>query len=188
MYTLDELKVFVHKCRRCSLCKSRTNVVFGEGNAKAAIMFVGEGPGFYEDKSGRPFVGRAGKLLDKMLGAVGFKREEVYITNIVKCRPPNNRNPYEEESEKCLDFLRWQVKIIDPSIIVCLGAVSAINLIDKDFRITQQRGVWYTKGKFNMIATYHPAALLRDETKKIDAWKDLRSIRKKYDEIMNNKI
>ncbi|NLX62139.1 MAG: uracil-DNA glycosylase [Tissierellia bacterium] len=188
MYTLDELKVFVHKCRRCSLCKSRTNVVFGEGNAKAAIMFVGEGPGFYEDKSGRPFVGRAGKLLDKMLGAVGFKREEVYITNIVKCRPPNNRNPYEEESEKCLDFLRWQVKIIDPSIIVCLGAVSARNLIDKDFRITQQRGVWYTKGKFNMIATYHPAALLRDETKKIDAWKDLRSIRKKYDEIMNNKI
>ena len=189
MYTLEELKVFVHKCRRCPLWKNRTNVVFGEGNPEADIMLIGEGPGFYEDKTGRPFVGRAGKLLDKMLESVGFKREEVYIANIVKCRPPNNRNPYEEESEKCLDFLRWQVKIIDPSIIVCLGAVSARNIIDKDFRITQSRGVWYTKGKFHVIATYHPAALLRDESKKIDAWKDLRSIREKYNEIMDkNKL
>lgn len=188
MYTLKDLEMYVHKCKRCPLGRSRTNIVFGEGNPQADIMFIGEGPGFYEDQTGRPFVGKAGQLLDKMIESIGFKRDEVYIANIVKCRPPNNRNPYEEESEKCLDFLRWQVKIVDPIIIVCLGAVSARNIIDKDFRITQNRGLWYSKGKFNIIATYHPAALLRDESKKIEAWKDLKSIRKKYYEIKDKKI
>lgn len=188
MYSLEDVEAFVHKCKRCPLCKNRTNVVFGEGNPKADIMFIGEGPGFYEDKMGRPFVGRAGQLLDKMIESIGFKREEVYIANIVKCRPPNNRDPHDEESEKCLDFLRWQVKIVNPTIIVCLGAVSARNIIDKDFKITQNRGIWYKRGKFNIIATYHPAALLRDESKKLDAWKDLKSIRNKYDELKSNKI
>lgn len=188
MYNLKELEAFVHQCKRCPLYKNRTNVVFGEGNPQADVMFIGEGPGYYEDQMGRPFVGRAGQLLDKMIESIGFKRDEVYIANIVKCRPPNNRDPHDEESEKCLDFLRWQVKIVDPIIIVCLGAVSARNIIDKNFRITQNRGVWYKRGKFNIIATYHPAALLRDESKKIDAWEDLKSVRNKYDELMDKKI
>jgi len=169
MYNLKELEAFVHKCNRCPLSRNRTNVVFGEGNPQADIMFIGEGPGYYEDKMGRPFVGRAGQLLDKMMNSIGLNRDEVYIANIVKCRPPNNRDPHDEECEKCLDFLRWQVKIVDPMIIVCLGVISARNIIDKNFRITQNRGIWYKKGKFNIIATYHPAALLRDGSKKLDA-------------------
>ncbi len=185
MYTLDELKSIVERCRRCPLYRTRTNTVFGEGNPKAKLMFIGEGPGFHEDKMGRPFVGRAGQLLDKMIGAIGLKREEVYITNIVKCRPPNNRNPYENESKICIEFLRWQVKIIQPDIIVCLGAVSARNIIDENFRITKERGIWYQRGKFNIMATYHPAALLRDESKKKDAWEDFKSIKKKYEEAQN---
>ncbi len=183
MYTLKELESIVNRCFRCQLSNTRTNVVFGEGNDKASIMFIGEGPGYYEDKKGRPFVGRAGKLLDNMLKAIDFSREDVYIANIVKCRPPNNRNPLKEESEICIEFLRWQVKIVDPDIIVCLGAVAARNIIDEDFRITQNRGVWYKRGKFNIIATYHPAALLRDSSKKKDAWEDFKSIRDMYIKI-----
>lgn len=131
---------------------------------------------------GRPFVGRAGQLLDKMIEAIGLKREDIYITNIVKCRPPNNRNPLEEESNTCIEFLRWQVKIIDPNIIVCLGAVAARNIIDKDFRITKERGIWFDRGKYSIIATYHPAALLRDQSKKGEAWEDFKNIRKRYEE------
>ena len=183
MYTLDELQSIVTKCNRCPLSKTRTNVVFGEGNKKAIIMFIGEGPGYNEDKTGRPFVGRAGELFDKMIGTIGFKRENIYIANVVKCRPPNNRNPLEEESKICIEFLRWQVKIIDPDIIICLGAVAARNIIEKDFRITQNRGIWYNRGKFNIMATYHPAALLRDESKKKDAWEDFKNIRKKYEKL-----
>lgn len=185
MYTLDQLKNIVKNCKRCDLYKTRTNTVFGEGNPKARMMFIGEGPGFNEDRTGRPFVGRAGKLLDKMLESIGIKRQEIYIANIVKCRPPNNRNPYENESKICIEYLRWQVKIIDPDIIVCLGAVSARNIIHENFKITKNRGIWYKKGKFNIIATYHPAALLRDENKKADAWKDFNNIKKKYIEIQN---
>jgi uracil-DNA glycosylase family 4 len=183
MYTLDELQSIVEKCNRCPLSKTRTNAVFGEGNEKATIMFIGEGPGYNEDKMGRPFVGKAGELFNKIMEAVKLKREDVYIANIVKCRPPNNRNPLEGESKTCIEFLRWQVKIIDPKIIVCLGAVAARNIIDKNFRITQNRGTWYKRGKFNIIATYHPAALLRDESKKGDAWEDFRSIKKKCEEL-----
>ncbi len=183
MYTLDELQSIVKKCHRCPLSKARTNVVFGEGSEKATIMFIGEGPGYNEDKMGRPFVGRAGELLDRMIEAIGFKREDVYIANVVKCRPPNNRDPLEEESEICIEFLRWQVKIVDPDIIVCLGRIAAKSIIHKDFRITQNRGIWYNKGKFNIMATYHPAALLRDESKKRDAWEDFKSIKRKYEEL-----
>ena len=122
-----------------------------------------------------------------MIEAIGLKREDVYITNIVKCRPPNNRNPLEEESNICIEFLRWQVKIIEPTIIVCLGAISARNIIDKDFRIIKDRGHWINRGKYYIIATYHPAALLRDESKKTDAWEDFKNIKKKYEEINTNK-
>ena len=145
-------------------------------------MFVGRA-WFNEDRLGRPFVGRAGQLLDRMLEAIGIKREEVYITNIVKCRPPNNRDPLPNECNTCIEFLRWQVKIIDPAIIVCLGAVAARNIIDPNFRITKERGVWINRGKFHIITTYHPAALLRDERKKKEAWEDFRKIRGKYNEI-----
>lgn len=184
MYTLEEIKTFVYGCRKCQLNSTRTNVVFGEGNPKADIMFIGEGSGYNEDVQGRPFVGVAGQLLDKMLNAIGIEREDVYISNIVKCRPPNNRNPLEDESKICIEYLRWQVKIIDPKIIVCLGAVSARNIIDSNFRVTKDRGKWFKVGKFDIITTYHPAAVLRDENKKRPAWEDFKNIRKKYDEIL----
>ena len=174
MYTLRELEAFVKVCDRCPLSKTRTNAVFGEGKEESIIMFVGEGPGYNEDKIGRPFVGKAGELFDKIIKAINLTREDIYITNIVKCRPPNNRNPLENESKTCIEFLRWQVKIINPDIIVCLGSVAAKNIIDKDFKITRSRGIWYEKGKVNIIATYHPAALLRDVSKKREAWEDLR--------------
>lgn len=185
MYTLNELEQFVKNCDKCPLSKTRNNVVFGEGNDKSKIMFVGEGPGFYEDKLGRPFVGKSGELFDKILKAINLTRDDIYIANIVKCRPPNNRNPLEDECENCIKYLRWQVKIINPDIIVCLGAVAAKHVIDKDFKITKSRGTWYKRGKFNIIATYHPAAILRDVNKKKDAWEDFKSIRKMYDEVMS---
>ncbi|NMB08652.1 MAG: uracil-DNA glycosylase [Tissierellia bacterium] len=183
MYTLEELEAIVKRCSRCPLSKTRTNVVFGEGKEESIIMFVGEGPGYHEDKIGRPFVGRAGELFDKMLKAIDLTREDVYIANIVKCRPPNNRNPLENESKTCIEFLRWQVKIVNPDIIICLGAVAARNIIDKDFRITKNRGIWYERGKFNIMATYHPAALLRDINKKKDAWEDFKSIKDMYNRV-----
>ncbi|MBS4536318.1 uracil-DNA glycosylase [Clostridium sp. D2Q-14] len=183
MYSLNELEVIVKRCNRCPLSKTRTNVVFGEGNEESSIMFVGEGPGYHEDKMGRPFVGRSGELFDKILKAIDLTREDVYIANIVKCRPPNNRNPLKEECKSCIEFLRWQVKIINPDIIVCLGAVAARNIIQKDFRITKNRGIWYDRDKFNIMATYHPAAILRDVNKKKDAWEDFKSIKNMYNKI-----
>ncbi len=186
MYTLNELRSITNKCTRCELSRGRTNVVFGHGNPRADLMFIGEGPGFNEDKQGLPFVGAAGKLLTKAIEAIGLKREEVYIANIVKCRPPNNRNPKSGEIEKCLPFLRWQVKIIAPKIIVCLGSVSAKTIIDKDFKITKGRGQWIEKKGIKIIPTFHPAAILRDENKKRPFWEDFKKIQKEYMEIKNN--
>lgn len=183
MYTLESLEGYCQKCNKCSLHMTRTNIVFGEGNPNAPIMFIGEGPGYNEDKKGRPFVGAAGQLFDKMLNAIGLKREDVYIANIVKCRPPNNRNPLVEESESCIGYLRWQVKLVNPKILVCLGAISAQNIISQDFKITKNRGVWVELGKFYVMPTYHPAALLRDENKKRPAWEDFKNIKKKYEEL-----
>jgi uracil-DNA glycosylase family 4 len=180
VHSLSELETIVQKCDKCPLSKTRTNVVFGAGSVDSILMFVGEGPGYYEDKQGKPFVGKAGVLFDRMLAAISLSRQDVYIANIVKCRPPNNRNPLEEECKKCLDYLRWQVKIIDPDIIICLGAVAAKNIIQKDFKITSGRGTWYKRGKFNIMATYHPAAILRDSSKKRDAWEDLKAIKNMY--------
>lgn len=179
MYNMNELSEIIKNCKRCSLCNKRKNVVVGEGNINSKIMFIGEGPGEEEDNTGRPFVGKAGQLLNKMLEAINLKREEVYIANIVKCRPPNNRVPNEEEAIKCLPFLRYQVAIIRPKIIVCLGATSAKYIIDKGIRITKDRGIWHQKGNFYIIPTYHPSALLRDPSKKKDAWEDFKSIRDK---------
>lgn len=171
------------ECKKCDLHLNRKNVVFGEGNLNSKIMFVGEGPGQVEDDTGRPFVGPAGKLLDKMLCAIGLSREEVYICNIVKCRPPGNRIPTTHEMETCIPYLRNQVLLIRPKIIVCLGATAAKGIISKDFKITQQRGQWIERKGYNIIATFHPAALLRDESKKVLAWEDLKKIRDKLKEL-----
>ena len=178
----DELKNICEVCNRCQLAKTRNSVVFGVGDINSKILFVGEGPGYHEDMQGEPFVGAAGQLLDKMLGAINLNRKNVYIANIVKCRPPNNRDPQPEEINACLPYLREQFKLLRPRIIVCLGRIAAKTIISPDFKITKSRGIWYNKKNIDIIATYHPSALLRDESKKRVAWEDLKSIRKRLDE------
>lgn len=173
-------------CRKCRLWETRTNVVIGVGNRNADIMFVGEGPGQQEDLQGEPFVGPAGKLLDKMLASIGLDREKVYIANIVKCRPPGNRDPHDDEQEACMNYLRYQLMLVKPKIIVCLGRIAATAIIDKDFKITRQHGQWTERKGYWFIATYHPSALLRDESKKRPAWENLKLIRAKLDEIEND--
>ena len=180
--TLDEIKRKCEECRACPLGSTKTNTVFGTGNERAALMFVGEAPGENEDKTGIPFVGAAGQLFDKYLLAVGIPREDVYICNILKCRPPNNRDPQPSEEDACIPYLREQVKAISPKVIVCLGRIAAMRLISPDFRITRDHGKWYDKGGFEMCAVYHPSALLRDESKKEAMLIDMIEIKKKYDE------
>ena len=179
----DNLFNVMYSCRRCPLARYRTNLVPGEGNPKADLMFIGEGPGRDEDLSGRPFVGAAGQLLDKMIAAIGMKREDVYIANIVKCRPPGNRVPKEEEALACLPYLRRQVYLIKPKIIVCLGATALKYIIDPEARITRVRGQWVERKGYWLIPTYHPAALLRDPAKKYEAWEDFKKIRNKLKEL-----
>lgn len=174
-----ELEQACAKCEKCDLCKTRTNCVFGVGNKNASLMFVGEAPGEQEDLSGIPFVGRAGQLLDKFLFAVDIDREDVYIANILKCRPPKNRDPLPEEEDQCIDYLRRQVALIEPKIIVCLGRIAAMRLIKPDFKITKEHGTWFKKGNYLMTAVYHPAALLRDPRKKEDMLEDIKKIKEK---------
>ena len=164
-------------CQNCPLAQTRTNVVFGEGPRNAEVMFIGEGPGEQEDRTGRPFVGRAGQLLDEMLGIMGLDRSRVYIANMVKCRPPGNRDPLAEEQEACIGYLRNQVALLRPKIIVCLGRIAAMKLIRPDFRITKEHGQWVEKAGVQMTAIYHPAALLRDLSKRPETFADLKSIR-----------
>lgn len=166
-------------CTRCQLHEGRQNVVFGTGNVQADLMFVGEGPGQQEDITGVPFVGPAGKLLDDYLCAVGIQRESVYIANIVKCRPPRNRDPLPQEQDSCIQWLRAQTRIIHPKIIVCLGRIAAMRIINPDFRITREHGQWYEKGGFLMMATFHPSALLRDPRNRAAAYEDFISIAEK---------
>ena len=168
-------------CRKCPLCETRTNCVFGVGNKNADLMFVGEAPGEQEDLSGTPFVGRAGQLLDKFLYAVDIQREDVYIANILKCRPPKNRDPQPAEEDACIDYLREQVKLIKPKIIVCLGRIAAMRLIDPDFKITKEHGKWAKKGNYLMTAVYHPALLLRDPRKKEEMLTDMKMIKEQLD-------
>jgi len=166
-------------CNKCVLAKTRTNVVIGRGNnLSAPVMLVGEGPGEQEDLTGLAFVGRAGKLLDHLLNALMFKPEDYYICNIVKCRPPNNREPSREEAEACLPYLRFQVKYIKPKIIVCLGATALKYLVSEDARITKVRGTWIERpGFFRIMPTYHPAAVLRDPGKKEEMFQDMKKVR-----------
>ncbi len=185
--TLEELASVCSECRKCELCQTRTHSVFGVGNPHADLLFVGEAPGEQEDLTGTPFVGRAGQLLDKFLFAVGIERSEVYIANILKCRPPKNRDPLPIEEDACIDYLRAQVKLIRPKIIVCLGRISAMRLIKEDFKITKEHGTYFEKGEFLMTAVYHPAALLRDPRKKEDMLEDMKSIKAKLDELRGGK-
>ena len=164
-------------CQKCELCKTRTNTVFGEGNLHAKLMFIGEGPGQQEDEMGRPFVGPAGQLLDKMIAAIGMKREDVYIANIVKCRPPYNADPKPEYAAKCIGYLREQVRFIHPKVIVCLGRIAAQHIIKETTGITRIHGRVYERNGFYLVPTFHPAALLRDESKKRLAWDDFKTIR-----------
>lgn len=174
--TWEELEKSIEDCNKCKLCKTRRNIVFGTGNKNAKIMFIGEGPGADEDMQGIPFVGRAGKLMNMAFGIVGIKREEVYIANIVKCRPPANRNPEDDEANACLNYLRNQVMLVKPEIIVLLGSVALKNILGKEYGITASRGKWFEKMKIKYMPTWHPAALLRDETKKVDFIKDLKLV------------
>ncbi len=178
----SELEEKCRACRGCSLAETRTNCVFGVGDRDARLMFVGEAPGEQEDLQGIPFVGRAGQLLDRYLFAVDIKREDVYIANILKCRPPHNRDPLPAEENACIGFLREQVRLIRPRVIVCLGRIAAMRLISPDFKITRDHGTWYERGGFLMTAVYHPAALLRDPRKKDDMLADMKKIKEKLDE------
>ena len=186
MLSWEELEKKCMECRNCQLCQTRTNVVFGVGPRDADIMFIGEGPGEQEDLQGEPFVGAAGKLLDDMMSIIDLGRHNSYIANIVKCRPPRNRDPLETEQEACIGYLRNQVALIKPKIIVCLGRIAAKKLIDADFRITRQHGQWFKRGEFWMMATYHPSALLRDLSKRPEAFDDLMSLRQKMQELNIN--
>lgn len=187
MFTMDDLTREIESCTRCRLHLNRANTVPGEGSLKARVMFIGEAPGADEDRLGRPFVGKAGQLLDKALNALDFHRDKnFFICNICKCRPEGNRTPADDEAEACLPFLRNQVAIIRPKIIVCLGATSAKYIIDKQARITSIRGTWFERKGYYIVATFHPAALLRDESKKRLFWEDLTKVKGKYDEIISN--
>ena len=179
----EQLIYDVENCRACRLCETRGRAVPGEGDLSATVMLIGEGPGAEEDRQGRPFVGPAGMLLDKMLSAIGLNRGQVYIANILKCRPPGNRVPAESEARACLPFLRRQVKLINPRIIVCLGATAAKYVMDPGIKVTRDRGKWVERNGFAMLATYHPAALLRDETLLIDAWRDIKMLEKNLGEL-----
>ena len=164
-------------CLGCELGRNRTNLVFGVGNDRAKIMLIGEGPGEQEDAQGVPFVGRAGHLLDDMLKMIDLDRGKVYIANVVKCRPPKNRDPLPEEKEACAHWLKRQIEIVDPKIMICLGRIAATSVIDEDFRITRQHGKWFDVDSRRALALYHPSALLRDVTKRPDTFTDLREIR-----------
>ena len=170
-------------CQKCGLAETRTNVVFGEGDRDAEVMFIGEGPGEQEDRTGRPFVGRAGQLLDDMLAMIDLKREKVFIGNMVKCRPPQNRDPLNIEQEACIGYLRNQVALLKPKIIVCLGRIAAMKLIKEDFKITREHGQWHEKAGVWMMAMYHPSALLRDPRKRPESFEDLKSLQAKIREV-----
>ena len=179
----ERLKQDCGACRGCALADTRTHVVFGDGCETAEIMLIGEGPGQHEDEQGIPFVGRAGQLLDDMLAMIGLRRQEIYITNSVKCRPPKNRDPLNTEKDACAGFLRRQLELMQPKILVCLGRISAAEIIRPDFRITQEHGQFFEKNGMWMTALYHPAALLRDPGKKPETFQDLKRLQAKIREV-----
>lgn len=183
MLEWEELEKACQACERCELCQTRNSVVFGAGARDADIMFIGEGPGEQEDLQGIPFVGPAGKLLDDMMSIIDLDRTNSYIANIVKCRPPRNRDPHEQEQNACIGYLRNQVALVQPKIIVCLGRIAAQRIIDPGYRITREHGSWILRQNIWMTAIYHPSALLRDVSKRPETFEDLLEIRKKIQQI-----
>ena len=181
--SLDTLRDQIHDCLKCPLGQTRIKFVFGTGNPKAEVMFIGEAPGADEDAQGEPFVGRAGQLLNKIIEAVGMKREEVYICNIIKCRPPNNRAPLPTESETCTPYLMKQIELIRPKFIICLGRTAGQWLLQTEDNLAKLRGVIHTYHGISMIVTYHPAALLRNQAWKRPTWEDMQLFRKAYDDL-----
>lgn len=179
----EELELACKNCNKCKLCKQRHNVVIEEGNRNAKIMFIGEGPGADEDAQGIPFVGKAGRLMNMALAGIGIKREELYITNIVKCRPPENRNPEKEEADSCKEYLQSQINMVKPKIIVLLGSVALKNILGEEYGITKSRGIWVEKNGIKYMPTFHPAALLRDDNKKIAFWKDLKTVKQEIEKL-----
>lgn len=173
-------------CHECALCQERKNVVFGVGNPEAEIMFIGEGPGANEDEQGVPFVGRAGQLLDDMLALIGLDRTKVYIANIVKCRPPGNRDPLNVEQDACIGYLNRQIELIRPKIIVCLGRVAAMRMIDEKFKITREHGMWFDRENVRITALFHPAALLRDVRRLPETFDDLKEIQREILRLCGN--
>lgn len=174
-----ELERQCTECQKCALAETRTNVVFGVGSKEAKVLFIGEGPGEQEDLKGEPFVGRAGKLLDDMLALIHLNRKNIYIANMVKCRPPKNRDPRPEEQEACLPWLRNQAALLQPEIIVCLGRIAAMRIINPNFKITKEHGIWFEKNGCQVMALYHPAALLRDPNRRPETFEDLKKLEKK---------
>ena len=183
---LDELQKQCDNCRGCALCETRRNVVFGVGSPCSEVMFIGEGPGEQEDLKGEPFVGRAGQLLDDELAIIGLDRTIIYIANMVKCRPPRNRDPLNAEQDACAHWLQSQMDIIRPKIIVCLGRIAAGALIDRDFHITRDHGKWYDRNGVRITAIYHPAALLRAESKRPETLVDLKSLQSEMRSLCQN--
>ncbi|MBO5917295.1 MAG: uracil-DNA glycosylase [Oscillospiraceae bacterium] len=189
MATLNwqELEQACMSCRNCALCEERTNVVFGVGPRDAEVMFIGEGPGENEDLQGEPFVGRGGKLLDEMLEIIDLSREKnIYIANMVKCRPPKNRDPLNTEQDACIGYLRNQVALLRPKIIVCLGRIAAMRIIKPDFKISQEHGQWFEKNGVWTTAFFHPAALLRDPRRKPEAFADLKALQTKIQQVCDH--
>lgn len=181
--SLDELRPIVLECRRCPLAETRHSVVFGEGDPHAKLMFIGEGPGYDEDMQGRPFIGKAGQLLDKMIAAMQFQREEVYIANVVKCRPPGNRVPSPDEAAACIGYLKRQIELIRPEVIVLLGATAVNFLLGKREGITRLRGKWLGYDGIAVMPTFHPAFLLREASAKREAWADLQQVMKVFGKV-----
>ena len=186
-WTWETLESQCKNCTACDLAATRHNVVFGVGNPRAEVLFIGEGPGENEDLQGEPFVGRGGQLLDKMLASVGLSRQKnIYIANIVKCRPPRNRDPQPEEQEACINWLKAQTALIRPKIIVCLGRIAACRLITPDFKVTRQHGEFFLKNGVWMMGTLHPAALLRNPSQKPDGFADFLALRDKIGEVCDS--
>ena len=182
----EELREKCLNCQACGLRRTCTQVVFGVGEPNAEVRFIGEAPGANEDQQGEPFVGRAGKLLDDMLAMIGLSRKNIYITNSVKCRPPENRDPLGEEKDACRGYLRQQVRLMKPKIIVCLGRISAMELIKPDFKISREHGQFFDRSGTLMMALYHPAALLRDPRKKPETFEDLKRLQEKIAEVCDH--
>lgn len=183
MYTYEELKGFVDHCSRCRLCQTRNHPVMGKGNLQGKILFIAEAPGKNEDRDGIPFTGRSGVLFDQLLGEIGLKREDIYLTNIVKCHPPGNRDPYPDEQEACIPYLKYETLLLRPKIMVCLGRIAAQRIIKPYYRITREHGVFIERKNTWLTAVYHPSAALRDETKLPQMQEDFQKIRKKWEEI-----